>query len=99
MILGDFDFKDATLPLGHPLKERGKAPKFAFGSRPVIKNRTIDFPGPTEYNTDIYPFNNKNIAYWIGTDVRRDMSVPYSHMYPGPGSYDPLEPNLGPKMS
>jgi len=29
----------------------------------------------------------KNIAYLIGTDTRKDMSVPYSHLYPGPGTY------------
>ena len=98
-ILGDFDFKDATLSSGHPLQERGKVAKFAFGSRPIIKNKTIDFPGPAEYDTDTIPLNQKNLAYWIGTDVRRDMSVPYSHMYPGPGHYDPHEPNLGAKMS
>ena len=41
--------------------------------------------------------NQANIAYWIGTDVRRDLAVPYSHMYPGPGGgleeyypYDPM---------
>jgi len=33
--------------------------------------------------------NQKNIAYWIGTDVRRDLAVPYSHLYPGPGHYEP----------
>ena len=32
--------------------------------------------------------NQANIAYWIGTDVRRDLSVPQAYMYPGPGSYE-----------
>lgn len=51
-ILGDFDFKDPTLPKEHILNYRGKSPKFAFGSRPVIKNMNYDFPGPAEYETD-----------------------------------------------
>ncbi len=45
-------------------------------------------PGPGSYETDQYPMHHKNIAYWIGTDVRRDLGVPYAKDYPGPGSYD-----------
>lgn len=83
-ILGDFDFRDPTKP-----DERiGKVPKFAFGLKPVIKSKNMDVPGPGEYNTDKHPMNQKNVAYWIGTEVRRDQSVPYSHLYPGPGHYD-----------
>jgi len=40
--------------------------------------------------------NYKNISYWIGTEVRRDMSIPYSHLYPGPGHYDHEQPMPGP---
>ena len=91
--LGDFDFKDTTLPAGEVLHDRGKQPKFAFGGKHKIKSPSAEFPGPAEYETDVYPMSNKNVAYWIGTDVRRDLSVPYSHMYPGPGLYNPDNPS------
>jgi len=42
--------------------------------------------------------NQKNIAYWIGTDVRRDMAKHNSHMYPGPGSYEHYEASTGPHV-
>lgn len=51
-ILGDFDFKDQSRPKGDVLHERGKNPKFCFGIKPNIKNMSIDFPGPAEYDTD-----------------------------------------------
>jgi hypothetical protein len=35
----------------------GKKPRFAFGSKPIIKDSNIDFPGPAEYEVDIYPMN------------------------------------------
>lgn len=50
-------------------------PKFAFGIKPQTKPKGIDVPGPGTYETDTYPMNQQNIAYWIGTDVRRDLSV------------------------
>ena len=31
--------------------------------------------------------------------MRRDLSVPYSHLYPGSGHYDIYEPNAGAHMS
>lgn len=98
-ILGDFDFKDPNKPENHPLHDRGKQPKFAFGSKPNLKPMNVDFPGPAEYETDLHPVNQKNTAYWIGTDVRRDLSVPFSHMYPGPGHYDPYDPSIAPSNS
>jgi len=87
-LIGDFDFRDPSRPAGDILNYKGKTPKFHFGIKFDIKNKSLDFPGPAEYNTDQHPMNQKDLAYWIGTDVRRDMSVPYSHMYPGPGSYN-----------
>jgi hypothetical protein len=94
-ITGDFDFRDPS----KPEQRTGKLPKFAFGMKPNTKPRNLDCPGPGEYETDQYPMNQKNIAYWIGTDVRRDLSVPYSHLYPGPGHYDTSEPNQGAHVS
>ena len=48
----------------------------------------MDFPGPGSYETDTIPMNFKNIAYWIGTDVRRDLGVPLARDFPGPGYYE-----------
>merc|ERR1711893_275151 len=48
-------------------------------------------PGPGEYETDTVPMSMKNPAYWIGTDVRKDLGVPYAYMYPGPDHYDPVD--------
>ena len=44
-----------------------------------------------EYETDTVPMSMKNPAYWIGTDVRKDLGVPYAYMYPGPDHYEPME--------
>jgi len=97
-LLGDFDFKDSSKPEDHPLHDRGKIPKFAFGIKPNEKPINQDYPGPAEYETDMHPMNQKNIAYLTpsNTDARRDMSVPFSHMYPGPGHYDPYERSTAP---
>lgn len=51
-LLGDFDFNDTTLDKSHVLNERGKKPKFAFGSKTIVKSKNLDFPGPGEYETD-----------------------------------------------
>ena len=83
-ITGDFDFRDPT----RPDDRSGKNPKFCFGMKTALRAKNLDMPGPGEYEVDVYPMNQSNIAYWIGTDVRRDLAVPYSHLYPGPGSYD-----------
>lgn len=82
-ILGDFDFRDPN----NIDDNKGKIPKFAFGIKPVIKSSTQDVPGPGTYEVDQYPMNQKNISYWIGTDVRKDLGVPYAKDFPGPGSY------------
>lgn len=94
-ITGDFDFRDPS----KPDQKTGKKPKFAFGMKFNTKPRNLDCPGPGEYETDQYPMNQKNISYWIGTDVRRDLSVPYSHLYPGPGHYEVDEQKQGPYIS
>ena len=88
-ITGDFDFRDPT----RPDDRTGKNPKFCFGMKTATRAKNLDMPGPGEYEVDVYPMNQANIAYWIGTDVRRDLAVPYSHLYPGPGNYDPDEPS------
>ena len=59
----------------------------------------METPGPGEYNTDKHPMNQKNIAYLIGTEVRKDQSIPHSHLYPGPGKYNTYLPNEGPYVS
>ena len=43
--------------------------------------------------------NHKNPAYWIGTDVRKDLGVPYAYMYPGPDHYYPEEQTQNPAVS
>jgi len=40
--------------------------------------------------------NQKNLAYWIGTDVRRGLAPRDAHMFPGPGTYDNFDSNPGP---
>jgi hypothetical protein len=84
-ILGDFDFRDPNVAED---RNRGKLPKFAFGIKTVIKNSNQDVPGPGTYEVDQYPMNQKNISYWIGTDVRKDLGVPYAKDFPGPGFYE-----------
>jgi hypothetical protein len=69
-ILGDFDFRDPNQPNG---ETGGKNPKFHYGLKTQTKPTNADFPGPGTYQTDQYPMNQKNIAYWIGTDVRKDL--------------------------
>ena len=78
------DFKD-------PPTDRfavGKQPKFAFGIKPHIKPRGIDVPGPGTYETDCVPMNQQNLAYGMGTDVRRGLNARNSHLYAGPGFYE-----------
>ena len=95
---GDFDFRDPTDPNSHS----GKNPKFAYGIKPALKSNNLDFPGPGTYfgdgNPQPLPMNQPNISYWIGTDIRRDMSVPNSHLLPGPGEYEPDQSLVGPHV-
>lgn len=65
-----------------------KKAKFAFGMKFNTRAKNLDMPGPGEYEVDQPPMNHKNPAYWIGTDVRKDLGVPYAHLYPGPGDYE-----------
>lgn len=83
-IRGDFDFRDPN----NVDDKVSKVPKFAFGIKPVIKNPNQDVPGPGSYEIDQPNMSHQGIAYWIGTDVRRDLGVPYAKDFPGPGSYD-----------
>lgn len=54
------------------------------------RDKNLDMPGPGEYDMNVYPSNQANIQHVLGSDYRKDMSVPNSHLYPGPGSYDPF---------
>jgi hypothetical protein len=67
-MVGDFDFKDSN-----DENSIGRHPKFAYGMKHDIKNGNADVPGPGAYETDTHPTNQKNTAYWIGTDVRKDL--------------------------
>ena len=73
-IPGDFDFPDPLNP--NQDKVGTKKAKFCFGMNTKTRPKNLDMPGPGEYEVDQYPMNQANIAYWIGTDVRRDLSVP-----------------------
>lgn len=86
-IPGDFDYPDPRNPdeVNAPGKKKAK---FAFGIKINDRAKNLDMPGPGEYETDVIPMNHSNPAYWIGTDVRKDLGKPYSYMYPGPGSYE-----------
>ena len=98
-ILGDFDFKDQSLPDGEVLHDRGKNPRFAFAKAADPKNLNMEIPGPGTYEVDQCPLNQKNIGFFFGNDLRRDMSIPFSHLYPGPGSYFTQEKqNTGPHI-
>lgn len=61
--------------------------------------KNLDMPGPGEYEVDQPPMSHKNPAYWIGTDVRKDLGVPNAVMYPGPGSYEVFEDVQGSQVS
>ena len=98
-IPGDFDFPDPLKPDDGTGAVGKKKAKFAFGMKFNTRAKNLDMPGPGEYEVDGPPMNMKNPAYWIGTDVRKDLGVPYSHMYPGPGSYDALDQVQGPSIS
>jgi hypothetical protein len=51
-------------------------------------NKNFDMPGPGEYETDVAPLNNQNVAHVIGTSLRSDLGVGKSHLFPGPGEYE-----------
>jgi len=97
-IPGDFDFPDPRNPDEANAIGKKKA-KFAFGMKFNTRAKNLDMPGPGEYETDVVPMNMKNPAYWIGTDPRKDLGVPYAYMYPGPDHYYPSELNKGPSIS
>ena len=97
-IAGDFDFPDPRNPDDANAPGKKKA-KFAFGMKFNTRAKNLDMPGPGEYETDVAPMNHKNPAYWIGTDVRKDLGVPYAYMYPGPDHYDMAEPVEGAQIS
>jgi len=64
------------------------------------RDRNLDMPGPGEYDMNVYPSNQSNIAHWIGSDYRKDMSIPKAEHYPGPQSYYPnTEEYTGPAIS
>lgn len=67
--------------------------------KPVVRAKNLDVPGVGDNEVDQAPMWMKNSAYWIGTDLRRDLAVPYSHLYPGPGSYESQFDIGGPKIS
>ena len=57
-------------------------------------------PGPGEYDMNMAPSNQANIQHVLGSDYRKDMSVPNAHLYPGPGSYENyVDINEGPCVS
>lgn len=84
-ITGDFNFPD---PMNPEDKEGKRKPKFAFGINTKVRAKNLDMPGPGEYEVDVYPSNQKNISYWIGTDDRKDLAPKNSEKYPGPGFYE-----------
>lgn len=92
--LGDFDFKDPN-----DRESVGRAPKFAFGSRTKIPDKSIDFPGPGTYTVqDLAPLNTKNVSFRIGKEQRKPLNAPNSHLMPGPGYYElnqPQSPQVG----
>ncbi|TNV83171.1 hypothetical protein FGO68_gene7617 [Halteria grandinella] len=51
-------------------------------------NKNFDQPGPGEYETDVAPLNNTNVAHIVGTSLRSDLGVGKAHLFPGPGEYE-----------
>ena len=70
--------------------EKAKAnPKFHMGIKVGGRgNKNFDMPGPGEYETDVAPLNNINVAHVVGTSLRGDLGVGKAHLFPGPGEYE-----------
>ena len=69
-------------------------PKFHMGIKAGGRgNKNFDMPGPGEYETDIAPLSNTNVAHVIGTSLRSDLGVGKAHLFPGPGEYE-VRPRL-----
>jgi hypothetical protein len=75
--------------------EKAKAnPKFHMGIKVGARgNKNFDQPGPGEYETDVAPLNNTNVAHVVGTSLRSDLGVGKAHLFPGPGEYE-VRPKL-----
>jgi hypothetical protein len=80
----DFNFRD---PLNPDDKSGKTAKQWSFGIKPALHTRNLEVPGVGQHEVDQAPMWMKNPQYWIGTDVRKDLAVPNSHLYPGPGQY------------
>ena len=78
--------------------EAAKAnPKFHMGIKVGGRgNKNFDMPGPGEYETDVAPINNPNVAHVIGTSIRSDLGVGKAHLFPGPGEYEVRSKHDGP---
>ena len=64
-------------------------PKFHMGIKVGGRgNKNFDMPGPGEYDTDVAPLNNTNVAHVVGTSLRSDLGVGKAHLFPGPGEYE-----------
>jgi len=70
--------------------EKAKAnPKFHMGIKVGGRgNKNFDMPGPGEYETDVAPLSNINVAHVVGTSLRGDLGVGKAHLFPGPGEYE-----------
>jgi hypothetical protein len=75
-------------------------PKFHMGIKVGARaNKNFDQPGPGEYETDVAPLNNTNVAHIVGTSLRSDLGVGKAHLFPGPGEYE-VRPKLdGPMVA
>ena len=64
-----------------------------------FNGKSLDFPGPGEYETDVIPIHHSNVAHFIGTSVRSDLGVGKAYMYPGPGEYEaPVDSQMDPRI-
>jgi hypothetical protein len=41
---------------------------------------------------DLAPLNTKNVSFRIGKERRKPLNAPNSHLMPGPGYYEPDQP-------
>ena len=75
-------------------------PKFHMGIKTQnFMGKTLDQPGPGEYETDVIPIHHSNVAHFVGTSVRSDLGVGKAYMYPGPGEYEaPVDSQMDPRI-
>jgi hypothetical protein len=67
--------------IGTDFENATERPKFHWGSKnAAVANKNIDQPGPGEYEVDVIPNNQGNVAHVIGTGVRSNLGIGKAHL-------------------